>query len=609
VRPADGEPGVDGDARFRALFVGAPIGMGVCDVRGQIIEVNQALADLLGYPLAELRELNVRHFVHPDDAADTWESFEAIARGDRSHSRREKRFLRKDGTVVVTDMTTSLLRDRHGRPQYLVSIMQDVTERQELSARLRHQAAHDPLTGLANRRVFFERMTAVIDTAHPRRRIGLCYIDLDGFKSINDNLGHDTGDRLLVAVAERLERCAAEFGHLTARMGGDEFVVLVDQPASQDAVLMVAEAMLAVLGTPFRVGTHELSISASIGVVERPVAGASIAELVKAADTTLSWAKAAGKARAMVFDTQQYELEMSRQTLALTMPAALDRGEFAIEYQPVVALPDGAVVGFEALLRWQHPRFGWLLPARFIDVAEETGLIIPLGGWVLDQACRQARIWQLQRPGSSPFVSVNVTARQLRHPSMVTDVAQLVRDHVLDPGLLQVEVTEAALTDDGQPHETLRGLAGLGIPIVIDHFGTGYSHLGHLCRLPLHGLKLAPSVVRTLDGRDAAGSARGAAGQRVATTLIQLAHGLGITATAAGVETREQAELLHELGCDLVQGWHFGPAAPPPEAISPGHYTINRDRAAARRGRSCPPGPSIGVVRTTRSTAAVPRQR
>lgn len=551
---------VDADARFRALFVGAAIGMGICDISGQIIEANQALADMLGFTTEELLTLKVQHFAHSDDQPDTWASFAELARGQRSHSRREKPFRRKDGTTIYADMTTSLLRDDEGQPRYLVSIMQDVTERRLLNGRLAYQAVHDPLTGLPNRRLFFERMTDIFETADPDRRVGLCYLDLDGFKVVNDTMGHDVGDRLLIAVADRIQERISRLGHLVARVGGDEFAILVDDSRGTDEAVSVAEAILDVLDSPVRINGHALAVSASVGIVERRLAGTSGADIMKAADTTLSWAKADGKRRWTLFDAERHAHEVARYALAASMPNALSREEFVVEYQPLVRLADSEVLGVEALVRWRHPQFGLLPPSRFIDIAEETGLIVQLGQWVLEEACRQAARWQVNDHVEGPFVSVNLAVRQIQDPGIVRTVARTLDRIDLDPRLLQLELTESAfMVADGRPLENLRELTNMGLSIAIDDFGTGYSNLAYLCDLPVRTLKLAGPLVEGL--RHPVGS--NAAKERIVAAVVTLAHDLGLTATAEGVETPEQAHRLRRLRCDLAQGFYFGrPLAP-----------------------------------------------
>jgi diguanylate cyclase (GGDEF)-like protein/PAS domain S-box-containing protein len=548
--------------RFRALFAGAAVGMGVADVGGRILDANQALADMLGYGLDELRQLTVRHFAHPEDPPDTWASFAAIIDGQKDHARREKPFPRKDGSTVYADMTTSLIRDPDGRPLCIVSIMQDITERRMLHDRLWQQAVHDELTGLPNRRLFLQRMAEVFADPGAGRRVGVCYLDLDGFKAVNDTLGHDMGDRLLAAVADRIQQCVSRLGHLAARIGGDEFAVLAADSTGTEQLTAVACGLLGALQAPFRIEGHQLSISASIGVVERPVTETSAAEVMKAADTTLMWAKADGKRRWSLYDPDRHDREITRSVLAATMPAGLHRGEFTVEYQPLVRLADGMLLGVEALVRWRHPQFGPQPPSRFIEVAEETGLIVPLGQWVLEEACRQASTWQTGPSGSRPFVSVNLAVRQLQDAGILATVAHALDRAGLDPSLLQLELTESALmATAGQPLETLHKLSSMGLRIAIDDFGTGYSNLAYLCDLPVHALKLAGPFIDGLTGPPGPDPAK----ERIVAALIRLAHGLGLSATAEGVETAEQAARLRDLHCDVAQGWHYGRPGPPDE--------------------------------------------
>jgi diguanylate cyclase (GGDEF)-like protein len=420
----------------------------------------------------------------------------------------------------------------------------------ESEARFRHQATHDPLTGLANRTLFTDRLTAWFDRAGGQR-LGVCFVDLDGFKVVNDTLGHHVGDLLLTAVAERLRRRIPD--HLVARLGGDEFVVLVEDTTCVDEVIKVADAALAAIAEPTRVDGHELTVSASIGIVERDAAAAgNPTEMMRAADLTLHWAKSAGKGRWAVFDPARNERQLALYRLSAAMPAALDRHEFFVEYQPLVSLGGGAVLGAEALVRWRHPRHGVLRPDRFIGLAEETGLIVRLGTWVLGEACRHARRWE-ELSGDPPFVSVNLAARQVRDPGLVETVTTLLGESGLPPRRLQLEITESAVigTDD-EPVRALRRLAALGVRIAIDDFGTGYSNLAYLRQLPVRELKLAGSFVTGLSSRT------GTTDEQILATLVSLAHTLGLTVTAEGVETAAQVQRLRAIGCDAAQGWHFG---------------------------------------------------
>ncbi|MDG4765171.1 bifunctional diguanylate cyclase/phosphodiesterase [Solwaraspora sp. WMMD406] len=427
----------------------------------------------------------------------------------------------------------------------------------ESEARYRHRATHDPLTDLPNRSLFTQRLDAVFaEPTTASRRLGVCFVDLDGFKVINDTLGHHVGDLLLVSVAERLRRGVGE--HLVARIGGDEFVILVANTTCTDDVLKVADAALAAINEPAIVDGHELTVTASIGIVERLVAGTTPSEVMRAADITLHWAKSAGKGRWALFDPVRNDDQLARYALSAAMPAALDRGEFFLDYQPLVSLVGGTLLGVEALVRWRHPTLGVLGPDRFISLAEDSGLIVRLGSWVLAEACRQARRW-LDRSPNAPFVSVNLAVRQINDPGLVQYVTTVLDDVGLPPDRLQLEITESALmsTADG-PVRTLRELADLGVRIAIDDFGTGYSNLSYLRSLPVQELKLAGKFVEGL--RSPAIGDR--TDENILLTLVTLAHTLALTVTAEGVETAGQAERLRAIGCDAAQGWHFGRPGP-----------------------------------------------
>jgi diguanylate cyclase (GGDEF)-like protein len=442
-----------------------------------------------------------------------------------------------------------------------VLVARDQTEQALLAseARFRHAATHDSLTGLPNRVLVSNRLAAILANPPAGTRVGLCFADLDGFKAVNDRLGHQIGDQLLVAVAGRLEDDVLEPGRMLARLGGDEFLILVEETNRLADVVKVADQVLTTLATPFHVSGHVLTVSASIGVVERAVAGADPTDLMRAADITMQWAKADGKARWATFDTGRDTREVARYTLAADMPEALKRGEFIVHYQPLVGLADGRLRGVEALVRWEHPSLGLLLPMRFVDLAEETGLIAPLGAWVLETACREATGWRALTD-QPPFISVNLSARQLRQPEFVEQVRTILSRTGLPPDGLQLEILErAVVSTDDATLGTLRTLASLGIRIAIDDFGTGYSSLAYLRALPVHHLKFARAFIQGL--RSAAG--HDSADESILTALIGLGHTLGLTVTAEGIETARQARKLRAIGCDIGQGFYFGRPGPP----------------------------------------------
>ncbi|HEY7597465.1 MAG TPA: EAL domain-containing protein [Actinophytocola sp.] len=547
------------EARFHAMFTDAAIGIGICDTEGTLLEVNPAMAAMLDLRPEQMHGRNLVEYYHPDDPPTLRRYFNEMVAGERDHYRIERRFRKRDGTPLWTNVTVSLVRDERGAPQYLVGMVEDNTERHVLSEKLRHQANHDPLTGLSNRALFTEQLHAAF-AAGNGRRIGLCYLDLDGFKAINDTLGHVIGDHLLMQVAARLHRLVDAPGRLVARMGGDEFVVLVERTDGLAELIALAERILAEMSEPVLISGHRLTVSASVGIVERPVATSTPADAMRDVDVTLHWAKVDGKNRWACFDPERNAREIARITLSAAMPAALKRGEFYVDYQPIVRLSDGQLLGVEALVRWAHPEFGRLGPDRFIGLAEETGLIVPLGLWVLARACEQAVAWAALG-GIEPVVSVNLAARQVAEPGLVDDIAKVLRTAGLAPTSLQLELTESAIMGTtGEPLAALRKLADMGIRIAIDDFGTGYSNLSYLRHLPVHALKVAGSFVEGLrsdecDSVDA----------QIVTALVSLAHTLNLEVIAEGVETREQADLLRMIGTESAQGWLYAKPGPPEE--------------------------------------------
>jgi diguanylate cyclase (GGDEF)-like protein/PAS domain S-box-containing protein len=545
------------EAKFRTMFTGAAIGIGIGDLDGNITDANPALLGMFGYTFEELSQFNVRAMVHPEDGAGVWDIYDELIRGARDHFRLEKPYYRRDGGEIWTHVTVSLVRDENGEPAYQVAMLEDVSERRRLQATLQHLAYHDPLTALANRQLVNERLEQAFAGPANQRRIGLCFLDLDGFKVVNDSLGHDVGDQLLKTVAARLTRCCGP-GQLVARMGGDEFVIIVEDTAGEADVALLAEKVLAAMAEPVRVRDHELTVTTSIGVVERPIADTSPEDLLQAADITMYRAKSNGKGRYAMFDQHRNDSEVTRFTLSATMLAAVDRGEFFVEYQPLVSLTDGALRGAEALVRWSHPTFGLLGPDRFIDLAEESGSIVQLGRWVLTRACEQARAWQDIFGDAAPFVSVNLAPRQLREPALVADVEEVLTSHRLDPSCLQLELTEQALMgDESGPLKVLTKLSGMGVRIALDDFGMGYWNLPDLRRLPMHELKLAGSFAEGMQ------TPTDLVDQRIVGALVDLAHALDLTVTAEGVQTLAQCERFRAVGCDTGQGSWFGLPGPP----------------------------------------------
>ncbi|KUN36656.1 histidine kinase [Streptomyces longwoodensis] len=564
-----GDPGgISDPVPYRSVFATAPLAMAVVDREGLVVGVNNALGALLGGEPGALVGRVAADLLDLASDARTWHAYREVLRGRQARLRCTRRLKQPDGRSLWAQVTVAPLDGR--TPGVLLSVA-DISARRDLQARLRHLQMHDPVTRLPNRTLFFERLTAALEADSLEHggtgRIGLCYLDVDGFKAVNDTLGHRVGDRLLAAVAERLTACAEEVGRsrpgtpLVARLGGDEFALLVEDSTGTDQLSELAEAVLKALQAPFDLDAQRLSLSASIGVVERHAAGTTATGLMQAADTTLYWAKVDGKARWTLFDPERNAHLMTRQALASTLRPAIERGEFVLEYQPLVGMADGRLRGVEALVRWDHPRFGLLPPNRFVALAEEDGSIVPLGRWVLATACRQARRWQLENPDEPPlFVSVNVAVRQVWDSDLVADVAAILAETGLPAHLLQLELTESAVMGSaGRPLQALQALSDMGVQIAIDDFGTGYSNLAYLSRLPVSVLKLDGSFVRGFqyEGRGDEAAPPNPADEVIVEAMIDLAHRLGLTVTAECVETAAQADRLRRIGCDTGQGWLY----------------------------------------------------
>ena len=432
-----------------------------------------------------------------------------------------------------------------------------------LAGSLRHRALHDPLTGLANRHLYLQQLDDALRRAaldDRAKNVAVVFLDLDGFKYVNDALGHHVGDALLVEVAARLNEAVRD-GDLTARFGGDEFALLCpDVHGSQD-VMLLGERVNEALAGPIRVGDAELHISASVGVAiaER---GADDGEaLLRDADAAMYAAKQRGRARCELFDEQLRERITDRMRVERDLRPALERGEFEVHYQPIVALQDSRVVAVEALLRWRHPERGLVLPSDFVRIAEETGLIVPIGAFVLDEACRQLSTWDAQGgPLAGITMSVNLSARQLPHADLLHAVDAALAGHAIEPRRLTLELTESMLMEaGGAPARAIASLRSRGIRVALDDFGTGYSSLSYLQRFPLDELKLDRAFVSGL----------GLGGREDAITgaVLSMAAALGITVVAEGIELDAQRNVLRRLGCPLGQGYLFARPAPADELL------------------------------------------
>ena len=471
----------------------------------------------------------------------------------------EYRMISKSGHVAWVRDEAVLVKGRGGRSRFWQGVITDVTERKVLEEELEHQAFHDPLTDLSNRRLFMDRLGHALARTQRRRgmRVAVLFMDLEGFKVVNDSLGHETGDRLLVAVSERLKGCLRP-EDTPARFGGDEFVVLLEDVEGPQEAVRVAERIIDELKNRFVLDGRELYARASIGIALGEDRTKDPDDLLRDADTAMYRAKDGGTGYS-VFDTVMYEKAINRLEAENALGRAVEQEEFVLHYQPIVSLQTGEVLEVEALVRWGHPERGLLDPDEFVPMAEESGLVVPMGEQVLREACLRAKEWQDAHPRLPPLViSMNLSARQLSRPDLADTVEGILKETELNGSCLTLDITETiyvrALAGNT---ETLHRLRDLGARISIDDFGVGYSSLAYLKRLPADALKIDRSFVRGL-GEDVEDTA-------IVHMIIELAHTLGVEVIAEGVESERQATLLKEMGCDMAQGYHFSKPLPPEE--------------------------------------------
>ncbi|MBI3978687.1 MAG: EAL domain-containing protein [Chloroflexi bacterium] len=517
----------------------------ITDRRGRIEWVNAAFTQLSGYSAAEAVGQTPRLLksgAHdPLFYADIWQTILAgeIWRGEVVERR-------KNGSLYTVRQTITPLRDAHGAVSHFVAIHEDITAQKQAEERIRHLAHYDALTDLPNRVLFRDRLHQAIAQARRfERLVGVAFVDLDRFKTINDTLGHDVGDLLLKAVARRLTGCLRA-GDTVARLAGDEFTLILPGLAEARDAGAVAQRILDSLAQPFRLGGYEAYTGASIGIALYPLDATDPDRLVTNADATMYRAKEQGGNCYQFFTAEISARAIERLALESSLRHAVERNELVLHYQPQVDATTGQIVGMEALLRWQHPRLGPVLPAQFIPIAEETGLIVPIGEWVLRTACRQNRAWQ--EAGFPPLrVAVNLSTRQFKR-DVVGTVARVLEETGLDPGYLELEITESVIVQEAEAvGGALHALKAMGVRLSIDDFGTRYSSLAYLKRFPIDTLKIDRSFVRdiTTDRDDAA----------IATAIIALAQRLELKVVAEGVEEPEQVRFLRAHGCTEIQGY------------------------------------------------------
>ena len=504
---------------------------------------------VLGFAPQEFPATFARLFAaaHPDDRRMVTDAIDAVVRDGKGY-RIDHRIVRPDGTERIVHAEAEVALAEAGKPARVLGTLHDVTEYRHAMTRLQYLANHDPLTGLPNRLLLQDRINRLIAGSDRRNcPMAVMFLDLDRFKNINDTLGHETGDALLRQVAQRLTACVRA-GDTVARIGGDEFAIVLAGIAGPDEAAHIAQQILDTFVPVFDVAGRELFITASIGITIYPFEDSEIENLLRNADAAMYGAKEMGRNTFRFYDVELNHHAARRLTMEMALRQAIMRGEFLLNYQPQASLETSAIIGTEALIRWRHPDLGDVPPAEFIPLAEETGLIVPIGEWVLRTACAQARAWQ--EMGRTLAISVNLSARQFEHLDLARWVREILRDTGLEPGRLILELTEGLLTCNTPTIlAAMNELHDLGVEFSIDDFGTGYSSLGYLKRFPIGTLKIDRSFIRGVphDPGDAA----------ITRTIIAMAHGLGMRVVAEGVETVDQLAFVHAHRCDAIQGYYF----------------------------------------------------
>lgn len=545
------------EEQFAATFDLGGVGMIVTDLDSRILRANTAFCRLIGRSVEEVQGKTPREFAHPSERDDpALFSADRMARAGGDQLDVERRYVRPDGRVVHTEVHVSVVRDERGEAEYFFCQVVDITDRKRVEGELQRLAMHDPLTGLPNRYLLQDRLeTALARAQRSHHRVVVLFVDVDRFKLVNDSLGHATGDALLVQLAGRLAR-ESRSGDTVARFGGDEFVMVCEDVVDLQEARHIGERVLRLFDEPFFIADQQLYATVSTGIVVA-TPDATPVTVLRDADAAMYLAKERGRARAEMFDEGLRHRAAKRLDLEMMLRHALERDEFRVTYQPVVRLPDDTPVGLEALLRWEHPERGTLSPTEFVPAAEETGLIVPIGAWILDRALAQLALWRRQLPGASKlYVAVNLSPRQLLSGDLLARCRDATSGHHLPADALCLEITEGAVMQDvDMSVPILRKLSESGIRIAVDDFGAGYSSLSYLKRLPVSSLKIDRSFVDGIPN-DADDSA-------IVRAIVSLGHALGLELCAEGVETPAQRAELVRLECHLGQGYLWAPAMRP----------------------------------------------
>lgn len=541
----------ESEEKFRSAFSNAPIGMALISDDCRWLQTNQSLCEIFGYNPVELIEKQFRHYLHPADLVSFNSNIGLLLQRKTTSYQAELRYFNRDGTEIITQ--TSISHAGDGEEARLICQIQDITARHRAEEKLKHDAFYDSLTNLYNRTKLIQNLQDVIHCAKQDNNYKFCaiFVDLDRFKLINDSIGHNIGDQLLIAVSQRIKNCLPNNSTL-ARLGSDEFYILLETTSfSTPKIEDIVQEILSQVSLEYLIAGHQINITASIGVVLYETLHETAEEVLRDSDSALHIAKLKGRSTYVFFNAEMREIAANRMKLEKELIRAVERKEFFLVYQPIISLENKTLVGFEALVRWQHPTLGLVPPNDFISLAEENGTIVQIGQFVLDESCRQLKEWQNQLSCELPLtISVNVSAKQLLQKTFFANVLNTLGHHRILPRQIKLEITESVVVDNNDiVISILRQFRALGVKLSMDDFGTGYSSLSYLHRLPIDTLKIDRSFISLMTEE--------AESAEIVRTILLLAKNLNLDVVAEGIETLIQQDILKELKCDYGQGYYF----------------------------------------------------
>jgi PAS domain S-box-containing protein/diguanylate cyclase (GGDEF)-like protein len=541
------------EQHFREVFHSASIGIAYVGLTGQWLQVNQQICEIVGYTQQELLERTFQDITHPEDLEADLEYMRRLLISEIQTYSMEKRYIRKNGSHVWIYLAVALVRSPKGEPEYFISVIKDISERKQIQEKLNLLAYYDVLTGLPNRFKFLEALHQCIEStkANPDNLFSVLYLSLDQYRVIKYSLGHSQSDKLLIEVVRRFLSCL-NHSHVLARVGEDEFAILIRNERNAENITTIANRLREqVIKSPFKLNPPFKSFTLNIGIVNNTIGYDQPEDFLRAADTAMHYAKLQGRDSTVVFEKAMQQSALELLQLETDLQQAIKSQQLYLSYQPIVSLKTGSIAGFEALIRWQHPTRGIVLPTEFIPLVEETGLIVSITEWVLETASRQLSLWQKEFFNQSSLsMSVNLPGIQFTQPNLIELIDRLLLKFGLKGENFKIEITESMLVDNTkQVIVILEKLKARNIQLSIDDFGTGYSCFSYLHSLPIDNLKIDRSFINQITGnRKKLGIVR---------AIVTLARDLGLNVIAEGVETAEQLNILRELGCDYAQGYFF----------------------------------------------------